>query len=148
MGVQLNKNVVVDIPTGFGKSLILALLSKYHIDHDSECLVVIVTLNEYLLLTALNEYSWDKHSTRWPSLEKSKRIIYCQFADLKKMNFNTTKNVYVLLDEVDQVVTRSFFDLHRTSQRKERGIRPFTDRCFWLKCIVSLVCLGHSPETA
>ena len=58
VGIRLGKNTVVDIPTGFGKSLILALLSKLIIDQDPECTVVVVTLNEYLLMTALQEYSW------------------------------------------------------------------------------------------
>ena len=67
MGIHLEKNTVVDIPTGFGKSLILALLSKLIIDQDPECTVVVVTLNEYLLLTALQEYSWLQHAAKWPT---------------------------------------------------------------------------------
>ena len=67
MGIRLEKNTVVDIPTGFGKSLILALLSKLIIDQDPECLVVVVTLNEYLLMTALQEHSWSQQAAKWPS---------------------------------------------------------------------------------
>ena len=124
-GVQLQKNVVVDVPTGFGKSLILAVLSKYLIDNDPECIVVVVTLNEYLLLTALHEYSWAKHACRWPSADKGKRIYYAQFADLQKIKFNTKNKIYLLLDEIDQIVTKNIFDLHRTTEKGRRFLAMY-----------------------
>ena len=85
VGIDLGKNAIVSIPTGFGKSLILAMLSKLLIDTDPDCIVVIVTLNSYLLLTAFQEYGWTQHAVRWPSMDQSKRIIYAQFGEVKKM---------------------------------------------------------------
>ena len=66
VALVFNQNTVVDIPTGYGKSTILACLAKIIIDADPECKVYIVTMNDYLLLTAFQEFSWRRLSGKYP----------------------------------------------------------------------------------
>jgi len=54
---EMNNNIVIELPTGHGKTPIIACLAKCIADTYPDCKVFVVTMNSYLVYHAHENYA-------------------------------------------------------------------------------------------
>ena len=89
------------MPTGHGKTIIIAALAKTFSEFDNNK-VVVVTMNNYLNHHAVNNYGISNICIKFPKKPQSGHILYISNHELMTYNEEKLKDSIIIYDEIDR----------------------------------------------
>ena len=109
---HLNSNVLVEVPTGHGKSVLICAIARAIYDRNPSQQIFITTQTSYLKHHLCIKHGEKQISVAFPSHgDKRQRITFIKFDELVQIPQKVLSQSIVIVDEIDQSYVEHFYNI-------------------------------------